>query len=90
MSGKCEHDYVDITWTDAESISKKFCGTEAPSISSKSNTMTLTFKSDSLYRYKGFVCRYRAIQPNGIAPPNSFDYGDDSKAAAAAAAKIIN
>ena len=54
-----------------------YCGTQSPEVSSTSNKMTVIFKSDSRFRYKGFKCRYRAIQPNGIAVINSF--GDEEE-----------
>jgi len=57
----------------------KFCGAQGPAISTETNKMTVVFKSDHLFRYQGFKCRYRAIQPNGIAVINSFgDSGGDS------------
>ena len=37
----------------------------------------VVFNSDAMFRYKGFKCRYRAIQPNGIAVINSFGDEDD-------------
>ena len=39
--------------------------------------MTVIFKSDDRFRYKGFKCRYRAIQPNGNAVIGSF--GDEDE-----------
>ena len=53
-----------------------FCGQVPPTVSTQTNKMTVIFKSDTTYRYRGFKCRFRAIQPNGIAVINSF--GDDS------------
>jgi hypothetical protein len=57
----------------------RYCGEVGPEVTSKSNTLTVIFKSDQLYRYRGFKCRYRGIQPNGIAVMNSFDDDDDGK-----------
>ena len=53
-----------------------FCGQDPPTVSTLTNKMTVIFKSDQTYRYRGFKCRFRAIQPNGIAVINSF--GDDT------------
>ena len=53
---------------------------QGPAISTDTNKMTVVFKSNHLFRYQGFKCRYRAIQPNGIAVINSFgDTGADSE-----------
>ena len=55
---------------------ERFCGNyynENPLVvSSKSNKMIVKFASDRLFRYKGFQCRFRAIQANGISVINSF------------------
>ena len=61
---------------DTESLIGAFCGQSAPTVSTQTNKMTVIFKSDQTFRYRGFKCRFRAIQPNGIAVINSF--GDDS------------
>ena len=59
-----------------ESDVKKFCGNydnENPlEQSSDGNKMLVKFDSDKLFRYKGFHCRFRAIQSNGISVINSF------------------
>ena len=58
------------------SDSERFCGNynnENPLVvSSQGNKMVVKFVSDSLFRYKGFQCRFRAIQSNGISVINSF------------------
>ena len=55
---------------------KRFCGNydnEDPLVvSSVGNKMLVKFDSDRLFRYKGFQCRYRAMQANGISVINSF------------------
>ena len=71
----CAHDYLKIKENDT--VIDYYCGTQSPEVSSTSNKMTVIFKSDSRFRYKGFKCRYRAIQPNGIAVINSF--GDEEE-----------
>ena len=60
------------TETNDTTVIGKFCGVQGPAVSTSTNKMTVVFKSDHLYRYQGFKCRYRAIQPNGIAVINSF------------------
>ena len=55
---------------------ERFCGNydnENPLVvSSEGNKMLVKFDSDRLFRYKGFQCRYRAMQSNGISVINSF------------------
>ena len=55
---------------------ERFCGNydnENPLVvSSEGNKMLVKFDSDRLFRYKGFQCRYRAMQANGISVINSF------------------
>lgn len=78
MNGtECAHDYLSIlegTGTDDSAATQigTFCGMQAPSVSTDTNKITVIFKSDALFRYRGFKCRFRAIQPNGIAVINSF------------------
>ena len=54
----------------------KFCGiydNENPLVqTSEGNKMIVKFVSDRLFRYKGFHCRFRAMQANGISVINSF------------------
>ena len=54
----------------------KFCGNydnENPLVqTSGGNKMIVKFDSDRLFRYKGFHCRFRAMQSNGISVINSF------------------
>ena len=54
----------------------KFCGNydnENPLVqTSEGNKMLVKFDSDRLFRYKGFNCRFRAMQSNGISVINSF------------------
>ena len=61
--------------SNASSI-ERFCGiydNENPLVvSSEGNKMVVKFHSDRLFRYKGFQCRYRAMQSNGISVINSF------------------
>ena len=70
----CSHDYImasasgNASFTDGES----YCGAESPVILSTGNKLLIKFVSDDLFRYQGFSCRYRALQPNGIAVPGSF------------------
>ena len=58
------------------SATERFCGNyynENPLVSSsQGNKMVVNFISDRLFRYKGFQCRFRAIQSNGISVINSF------------------
>ena len=61
-----------VSETNDTTVIGKFCGVQGPAVSTSTNKMTVVFKSDHLYRYQGFKCRYRAIQPNGIAVINSF------------------
>lgn len=85
---ECAHDVLTIlegtsslaAETNDTAVIGKFCGAQGPAISTDTNKMTVVFKSNHLFRYQGFKCRYRAIQPNGIAVINSFgDTGADSE-----------
>jgi len=75
----CSHDYLEI-WPNGmdsnNSSIERFCGNydnENPLVvSSEGNKMLVKFDSDRLFRYKGFQCRYRAMQSNGISVINSF------------------
>ena len=75
----CLHDYLEI-WPNGmdsnTSSIKKFCGNydnENPLVqTSGGNKMLVKFDSDRLFRYKGFHCRFRAMQSNGISVINSF------------------
>ena len=59
-----------------QSSTERFCGNynnENPLVvSSEGSKMIVKFTSDRLFRYKGFHCRFRAIQGNGISVINSF------------------
>jgi len=70
----CTHDYLMASPTGNSTFldGDKYCGAEPPVILSTGNKMRLKFRSDDLFRYQGFSCRYRALQPNGIAVPGSF------------------
>ena len=76
---ECLHDYMETMSNGANSNDteiQRFCGNynnENPLvISSQGNKMKVKFISDRLFRYKGFRCRFRAIQANGISVINSF------------------
>ncbi|KAK8387949.1 hypothetical protein O3P69_020093 [Scylla paramamosain] len=63
----CENDYLLITedgQVDGEGVTR-YCGDKALSLFTSSSNMTLLFVADSSYRYRGFTCRYRAINPDG-------------------------
>ena len=47
-------------------------------INSESNVLKLRFKSDNLFRYRGFKCRYRAMHPNGVAVINTYLSGEET------------
>ena len=66
------------TGTNDTDVIGTYCGQDPPVVSTDTNKITVVFKSDALYRYQGFKCRFRAIQPNGIAVINSFGDGSDS------------
>ena len=70
----CTHDYILVSPTGNSSFGdgEKYCGFISPVIESTNNMMTIKFKSDDLFRYQGFSCRYRAVQANGIAVVGSF------------------
>jgi len=76
----CSHDYmmVDFSGDTAFSNGQKFCGLTGPAIVTNGTRMTIQFKSDDLFRYQGFSCRYRALQPNGIAVMGSFGNATDN------------
>ena len=79
QESNCSHDYLEI-WPNGmdsnNSSIERFCGNydnENPLVvSSEGNKMLVKFDSDRLFRYKGFQCRYRAMQANGISVINSF------------------
>ncbi|MPC14989.1 Deleted in malignant brain tumors 1 protein [Portunus trituberculatus] len=63
----CENDYLLITedgQLDGEGVTR-YCGDKALSLFTSTSNMTLLFVADSSYRYRGFTCRYRAINPDG-------------------------
>lgn len=72
----CTHDYIELHYNATSS--ERFCGSEAPVIYSNTNQLKLKFVSDDLFRYQGFSCRYRALQPNGIAVVGSFGNTSDT------------
>ena len=78
---ECQNDYLTVlegTGNDELPVIGTFCGIKPPAVATDTNKITLVFKSDAMFRYPGFKCRYRAIQPNGIAVINSFVGGADS------------
>jgi len=76
----CTHDYLMVeTSTQASEVyNQKFCGISSPVVISNSTRMTVTFKSDDLFRYQGFSCRYRALLPDGNAAPGTFGNSTDN------------
>ena len=82
----CENDYLEVIPTSADSLptnsTKKYCGeylADQPLIiNSESNVLKLRFKSDNLFRYRGFKCRYRAMHPNGVAVINTYLSGEET------------
>ena len=73
----CENDYIKLK--ENGTVIGRYCGAQSPTVSSTSNELMVIFKSDDRFRYKGFKCRYRAIQPNGNAVIGSFgDEDEDS------------
>ena len=77
----CSHDHimVDVTGDTDFSNGQKFCGLGAPDLVSNGTRMTIRFHSDDLFRYQGFNCRYRALQPNGNAVIGSFGNTTENK-----------
>merc|ERR1719193_165571 len=70
----CTDDYLLVSPSGNSSYAdeERYCGSESPVITSTANKILIKFVSDDLFRYQGFSCRYRAIQPNGNAVPGSF------------------
>jgi len=73
----CTHDYIEL-YTNATSAGERYCGAESPVIHIESHQLKIKFVSDDLFRYQGFSCRYRALQPNGIAVVGSFGNTSDT------------
>ncbi|KAM7405386.1 hypothetical protein PAMP_012653 [Pampus punctatissimus] len=62
-SNQCLKDYVDVN-------GQRLCGSNLKStvFTSRSNTITVTFKSDSSYVDQGFTAEYEAFIPNNPCP----------------------
>ncbi|KAG8003048.1 Suppressor of tumorigenicity 14 protein-like protein, partial [Nibea albiflora] len=60
---QCSTDYVDVN-------NERLCGSKPKSavITSRSNTMTIRFNSDSSYVHQGFTAEYEAFVPNNPCP----------------------
>ena len=64
---ECANDYLTImegagSESAAEndsSVLGSFCGIEPPSLATNTNKITVLFKSDNMFRYPGFKCRFR-------------------------------
>ncbi|CAL4060125.1 unnamed protein product, partial [Meganyctiphanes norvegica] len=64
---QCENDYFGISYggkVDPENMDK-YCGDKAVALISTTNNLTIVFSSNTDYRYRGFLCRYRALNPDG-------------------------
>ena len=74
----CSHDYlmVDPTGDIDYQHGTKHCGVDSPVVISNATRMRIMFRSDDLFRYQGFSCRYRALLPDGNAAPGTF--GNDT------------
>ncbi|XP_050708593.1 ovochymase-1-like [Eriocheir sinensis] len=63
----CENDYLLISQdgqVEGEGVTK-YCGDKALSLFTSTSNLTLVFHADNSYRYRGFTCRYRAMNPDG-------------------------
>ncbi|XP_068212722.1 ovochymase-like [Palaemon carinicauda] len=62
----CENDFLSVSDNGGEvEPTTKYCGDKAITAFSHSSNMTVVFQTDSAYRYRGFMCRYRALNPDG-------------------------
>ncbi|XP_071514642.1 uncharacterized protein [Panulirus ornatus] len=63
---KCENDFLAVVQDDlnVENV-ERYCGDKALALFSSTSNMTLVFRTDGSYRYRGFMCRYRALNPDG-------------------------
>ncbi|XP_066944844.1 uncharacterized protein [Macrobrachium rosenbergii] len=62
----CENDFMSVSDNGGEvEPTTKYCGDKAVSAFSQSSNMTIVFQTDGAYRYRGFMCRYRALNPDG-------------------------
>ncbi|XP_070174253.1 bone morphogenetic protein 1-like [Littorina saxatilis] len=60
--GQCPYDWVEIH--DGATLLGKFCGSTGPNVvKSSSNTVTVTFRTDSIISDKGFTANYIAYDP---------------------------
>ncbi|XP_033943610.1 suppressor of tumorigenicity 14 protein homolog [Pseudochaenichthys georgianus] len=62
-SSQCQNDYVEVN-------GQRLCGSKLKStvVTSRTNKMTITFKSDSSYVDQGFIAEYEAFIPNNPCP----------------------
>ncbi|XP_037790852.1 ovochymase-1-like [Penaeus monodon] len=62
----CENDFLAVSDNGGpDEPTNQFCGDKAIAAFSSSNNLTLVFQTDSTYRYRGFMCRYRALNADG-------------------------
>ncbi|XP_042855325.1 ovochymase-1-like [Penaeus japonicus] len=62
----CENDFLAVSDNGGpDEPTNQFCGDKAIAVFSSSNNMTIVFQTDSTYRYRGFMCRYRALNADG-------------------------
>ncbi|KAK3868803.1 hypothetical protein Pcinc_025841 [Petrolisthes cinctipes] len=61
---QCENDYL-LVYDGHHPDGIRYCGDKALGIFSSGSNITLIFTSDQSYRYRGFMCRYRALRPDG-------------------------
>ncbi|XP_070174967.1 uncharacterized protein [Littorina saxatilis] len=77
--GRCPYDWVEIH--DGATLLGKFCGSTGPNVvKSSSNTVTVTFRTDSSISDKGFTANYIAYDPFSdelTSQPELYPYGED-------------